>query len=71
MGNADAKLILCYLYPGGMRKLKPKLEQELRPGTLIISNTFSIPGWEPVQVLPAEDFFHSAVYVYKMRKGEL
>lgn len=67
---ADAKLVLCYLYPGGMQKLKPKLERELRPGTLVISNTFSIPGWQPVQVQSAEDFFHSTVYVYKIHEGQ-
>jgi hypothetical protein len=68
---ADAKLVLCYLYPGGMQKLKPKLERELSPGTLVISNTFSIPGWAPAEVFHGEDFFHSPVYVYKVREEEV
>ncbi|MCI0605361.1 hypothetical protein L0156_20445 [bacterium] len=44
------------------------MKRELQPETLIISNTFSIPGWEPVDVRPAQDLFHSPVYLYKTRE---
>jgi hypothetical protein len=69
MQNWCCVISTCYLYPGGMQKLKPKLERELSPGTLVISNTFSIPGWVPAEVFHGEDFFHSPVYVYKVREG--
>jgi hypothetical protein len=62
----DADLIICYLYTGGMRKLKPKFESELKPGTIVISNTFSIPGWSPIEVHRANDLFHSPIYVYEV-----
>ncbi len=42
-----ADVIFCFLTPPAMRKLKVKFEQECRPGTRIISYTFSIPGWTP------------------------
>jgi len=32
-----------------MPRLRRKLERELKPGTRVISNGFSIPGWEPVR----------------------
>jgi trans-aconitate methyltransferase len=63
----DAAVIVCYLFPGGMRKLKPKLEM-LQPGTIVISNTFSVPGWKPEQTFHAKDLYRSAVYVYCIGK---
>jgi hypothetical protein len=59
----DAAVIVCYLFPGGMKKLKPKLET-LRAGTIVISNTFSIYGWKPERTLQAQDLYRSVVYVY-------
>jgi trans-aconitate methyltransferase len=59
----DASLIVCYLYPEGMKKLKSRLEG-LRPGTIIISNTFSVPDWKPAETLLAQDVYRSPVYVY-------
>ena len=61
----DADLIVCYLFPGGMEKLKPKLEAELNPGTIVISNTFAISEWKAMQILHANDLYHSPIYVYK------
>ncbi len=61
----DADLIVCYLYPGAMERLKRKFDQELKPGTVVISNSFAIPGWEPQEVLQVGDFYRTKVYVYK------
>ncbi len=62
----DAALVVCYLFPGGMAKLRPKLERELRPGALVVSNTFAVPGWRPVSAERADDLYASPVYVYRM-----
>jgi precorrin-6B methylase 2 len=67
---ADASAVVCYLYPGGMEKLRPKLEAELQPGTLVVSNTFAVPGWEPAVVHRAPDLYGSPVYVYRMPPRE-
>lgn len=61
---SDSSLVVCYLYPGAMKKLKDKLEKELSPGTLVISNTFSIPGWKEVKVVETHDIYHSKIYLY-------
>jgi hypothetical protein len=61
-----AKLIVCYLFARGMRELKPKLEQELNVGCLIISNTFAVPGWGADQVYTAKDQYGTQVFVYEM-----
>ena len=31
-----------------MKDLGAKLEDEMQPGSLVMSNVFSIPGWHPV-----------------------
>jgi len=63
---SDAGLVVCYLYPGAMERLKKKFQNELSPGTTIISNTFAIPGWEPAQVIKVPDFYRTKIYVYKV-----
>ena len=61
----DANLVVCYLFPGAMSRLKEKFERELKPGALIVSNTFAIPGWEPEKVIQADDLWKSNVYLYR------
>lgn len=57
-------LIVCYLYPEAMIKLKAKLEKELTPGTFVLSHTFAIPGWKPIQTLKANDLYRTPIYLY-------
>ena len=47
--NAD--IVFCYLLPNFMEKLEPKLKKELKPGALVIANTFPFPSWEPIQTI--------------------
>jgi len=61
----DASLIVCYLYPGAMQKLKAKFDNELHPGALLLSNTFSIPGLKPINTIDTADCYHSQIFVYK------
>lgn len=61
-----AALVTCYLYPGGMKTLRPKLEAELRPGAIVLSNCFAIPGWAPTATRIADDLYASPVYTYVM-----
>jgi hypothetical protein len=63
---ADASLVVCYLYPEAMRKLKDKFAKELKPDTWILSNTFSIPGWEPRQVFDVGDLYNTKIYLYRI-----
>ena len=62
----DASLVVCYLYPGAMHRLKVKFERELQPGTWILSNTFAIPGWTPVQMAVVEDLYRTKIYLYRI-----
>ncbi|MFA6553333.1 MAG: class I SAM-dependent methyltransferase [Patescibacteria group bacterium] len=44
---SQASVIFCFLTPMAMKKLAPKFKAELRPGSRIISYSFSIPGFTP------------------------
>jgi hypothetical protein len=56
---ADADVVFVYLLPWHMNKLAHKLKQELKPGAIVVTNSFIIPGWKLVR----EDSTNH-VYVY-------
>ncbi len=58
-------VVVCYLYPAGMERLKLKLEKELLNGTLVISNTFAVPGWTPIQIVELTDLYRTKIYLYR------
>lgn len=62
---SDAALVVCYLYPGAMERLKIKFEKELKKGASVISNTFAVPGWIPSETFKVQDFYHTIVYLYR------
>ena len=55
-----ATVVTAFLWPGAMARLRPKFEQELRPGTRVISRCHPIPGWNPSLYDRASD-----VYLYR------
>ena len=48
---ASATHIFTYLFPHTMNELLPKLEQELRPGTRLVSCDFKFTEKEPIQII--------------------
>ncbi|MSR87021.1 hypothetical protein EXS70_02505 [Candidatus Peribacteria bacterium] len=46
----DADAIFLYLSPHLMAQLEDKFDQELRPGTVVISHAFRFPRRQPVEV---------------------
>lgn len=44
---SDATVITLYLLPGINMKLRPKLWKETKPGTRIVSHSFTMGEWEP------------------------
>jgi precorrin-6B methylase 2 len=43
----EATVVSLFLLPGVNLKLRPKLLQDLKPGTRIVSNTFDMGDWKP------------------------
>jgi SAM-dependent methyltransferase len=47
---SQASVVTLYLLPDINLKLRPKLLQELKPGTRIVSHAFDMGDWKPQQV---------------------
>lgn len=52
---SQATVVTLYLSPTVNKRLEPKLRQELRPGTRIVSHQFRIGDWPPDKSARAED----------------
>ncbi len=44
---SDADVLYIYLLHKGVRKLEGKLKQELKKGTVAITQTYHFPNWKP------------------------
>ena len=66
----QAAVVVCYLYPGSMIKLSTKLKSEISPGTVVVSNTFSLPGWEADQQTQLNDLYQTKIYRFVMNTDQ-
>jgi hypothetical protein len=60
---SEYNVAVAYLYPGIMQKLEPKLFSEMKPGSLIISNTFAIKSREPIKRIEVKG---AKILIYKV-----
>lgn len=58
---SKADVVFVYLLPWRMEKLAAKLKQELKPGSVVVTNSFIFPGWKLFRQDPK---LH--VYAYKV-----
>lgn len=61
-----ASVVVCYLFPGGMTRLGPKLLAELSPGARVLSHTFALRGWKPLRTLVVDDLYRTPIYLYEL-----
>jgi len=57
----EATVVTLFLLPNINLKLRPKLLQELKPGTRVVSNTFDMGDWKPEKEITLPD---SGDYAY-------
>jgi len=57
-----AAVVVCYLYPASMVQLSTKLRSELSPDTVVVSNTFALPGWVPDEHVQLKDWYRTKIY---------
>lgn len=55
----------AFLSPAPMDELWRKVEQEMRPGGLFVSNSFPVPGRDPDEVIELDDKRHTRLYCYR------
>ncbi len=56
---SDADVVFIYLLPWKMENLAQKLKKELKPGTLVVSNSFIFPKWK---ILRKDEAHH--IYIF-------
>jgi hypothetical protein len=61
---ADADVLVCYLFTGGMRALAERAS--FKKGALLISSTFALPGHTAESTVRARDLYASPVYRYRL-----
>jgi predicted RNA methylase len=66
---SGAGVVLCYLTNPLMEKLEPKLASELAKGSVIISSTFQMKNWQPVQVIDTQGWWSTKIYIYRQEKN--
>ncbi len=59
-------VVFAYLSPVPMDALWDKAKQEMRAGSLFISNTFAVPGQPPHHTVTVDDLHHSTLYLWRM-----
>jgi hypothetical protein len=61
-----ATVVTLFLLTGVLEELRPQLERELRPGTRVVAQEFSVPGWEPQKVVhvTSEAGMAYTIYLY-------
>lgn len=58
-----AGLVVCYLAPKLMERLRPTLKG-LPKGTLVVSHTFGLRGWQPIKEVVVGRFPRTSIYFY-------
>ena len=62
----EGSVVICYLYPEAMEKIRNKLLLEQPKIKLLISNNFAVPSWKSYKIIRLDDFYNSPIYLYKM-----
>ncbi len=64
---ADADVVFCYLFPDVMKDLSAKLTSSLKPGAVVVSCNFPLPGFKSRRILrPGNSLHNDPIYIYRM-----
>lgn len=67
---AGADVVFCYLFPDLMERLSKKAKFEMKPGAVLVSCNFELPGWKTEQVLHAGRGGKDPIYIYRQREAD-
>ncbi|WP_373085077.1 class I SAM-dependent methyltransferase [Sneathiella sp.] len=59
-------VVYCFLSPVPMARLYGKAKREMKPGSLFISNSFTVPGHKPDRIIKVKDRRKTKLLVWKM-----
>lgn len=63
---AGYDVVFAYLSPAPMERLWRKAKAEMKPGSVFISSSFSVPGQIPDQTVQIDDLHHSTLLIWRM-----
>jgi len=63
---AQYDVVFAYLSPVPMERLWRKARAEMRPGTVFISSTFTVPDQAPQQTIQVDDLHRSTLLIWRM-----
>lgn len=67
ISNAD--YVFCFLMGSEMIRLEEKVRKELKPGAMVISNTFKFKDWQPEKIITLnekkESGLSNRLYIYR------
>lgn len=58
--------VYCFLSPAPMAELWAKARREMRPGSLLISNSFEVPGVAPGEIIELNDWRSSRLLLWHL-----
>lgn len=59
-------VVYAYLSPAPMKALWRKAHREMQPGSILISNSFTILGVEPEKIIELDDLTGSTLYLWRI-----
>jgi SAM-dependent methyltransferase len=64
-------LVYAFLSPAPMPEVWEKAQREMKPGSLLVSNSFEIPGIEPDRVIEVADWRRTRLLVFEISAPEM
>lgn len=61
---SEAGLLVCYLYPQAMQRIREELLPKVPSGCIIITHTFALQGLKPETISRSDDLYGTPVYCY-------
>jgi hypothetical protein len=61
----DYDVVYAFLSPAPMPELWTKAAREMKPGSLLVSNTFTVPGREPLRRIPLSGRADACLFIWK------
>lgn len=58
-------VVYAFLSPAPMAELWQKVEREMRPGSVFVSNSFPVPGHDPDSIIELDDARRTQLYCYR------
>lgn len=68
---SPATVVFCFLYPTAFEALGHKFQQELKPGTRIVTESFPVYEWHPQNIVkkPGRNFYLYTMPPEKLEEG--